>query len=329
MVQEADERGTARAASGTSSTADRDSIARVVANVERAVRGKREAVELAVTALVAGGHLLIEDVPGTAKSTLARALAKSVDASFRRVQFTADLLPADVLGCSVWSERAGAFQFQRGPIFAHVVLADELNRATPRTQSGLLECMNTGAVSIDGETRPLPSPFFVVATQNPLEFEGTYPLPESQLDRFLIRLRLGYPGREAERILLSDPRACDAVEDLGAVLDLDALNALRASVDRVRLDDALIDYVLDLVTRSREDSRFLLGASPRSSIGLARASRAAALVAGRDFVVPDDIKRLAPAVLGHRVVPSPIAGDHADGARLVAELLEEIPAPPR
>ncbi|MHC4261581.1 MAG: AAA family ATPase [Planctomycetota bacterium] len=310
-------------------TANGDPVARLIANVERAVRGKREAVELAVTALIARGHLLIEDVPGTGKSTLARALARSIDGSFRRIQFTNDLLPADVLGLSIWSTREERFRFQAGPIFANVVLADELNRATPRTQSGLLECMGTGQVTVDGKTHPLPAPFFVVATQNPLEFEGTYPLPESQLDRFLLRIELGYPDRDAERSLLASPEASRAVETLEPVIDLAALSDLQNRAEAVRIEDELLGYALDIVSATRATSQLLLGASPRAGLGLVAAARARALVAGRDHLLPDDIKRLAPLVLGHRVVTSPTPGGETNGCAVVESLLETVPAPPR
>jgi len=309
-----------------------DVVERLVANVERAVLGKREAVRLAVVGLLAEGHVLLEDVPGTGKTTLAQALARSLDLGFRRIQFTADLLPSDVLGLSVHDAQSGRFVFHPGPVFTPVLLADELNRTPPRTQSALLEAMNARCVTIEGEARELPRPFFVIATQNPLEFEGTYPLPESQLDRFLLRVRLGYPSRAVERELLlaqAHGRPLDALEP---VVEHDELFALFARVRAVRVADAILEHLLSIVAATREGGPFLLGASPRAALGLFRASQALACIEGRDFVVPDDVRSLAVPCLAHRVVPVDrlrldpgAASDPAD--ELVAELVERLPVP--
>ena len=303
-------------------------LPRLVENVERVVYGKREPVTLAVVGLLAQGHVLLEDAPGTGKTTLARALARSVDLAFRRVQFTSDLLPSDVLGVAVHDAASGEFVFKPGPIFGHVILADELNRTTPRTQSALLEAMNEGRVSVEGRTRDLPRPFLVVATQNPLEFEGTYPLPEAQLDRFLLRIEMGYPARDDERRILLAQAAGDPLDELAPVLTRDELLAAIDAVRGVRVDPSLVDYVLDLLEATRSSSRFLLGLSSRAGIGLHRAAQALAALEGRDYCVPDDVKRLAVPVLAHRVVPRPAHGaEPADGRRLIADLVERTPVP--
>ncbi len=303
-------------------------LPRLVANVERVVLGKRQAVTLAVVGLLAEGHVLLEDAPGTGKTTLARVLARSVDLEFRRVQFTSDMLPSDVLGVSVHDAARGEFVFQPGPVFANVLLADELNRTSPRTQSALLEAMNERRVSVDGRPRELPRPFLVVATQNPLEFEGTYPLPESQLDRFLLRIEMGYPPREAERNVILAQAGGDPESELRPVLSRADLVAAIDAVRAVRVDASILEYVLDLLEATRSGSRFLLGLSSRAGIGLYRAAQALAALKGRDYCLPDDVKRLAVPVLAHRVVPRPVHGESAgDGRRLIEELVRQVPVP--
>ena len=301
----------------------------LVANVERVILGKPEAVRLCVVALLAEGHILLEDVPGTGKTTLARALATSIDVDFKRIQFTSDLLPSDVLGLSVHSSKRERFVFQPGPIFGNVVLADELNRTSPRTQSALLECMNEGAVSIDGVVHQLPRPFLVVATQNPLEFEGTYPLPESQLDRFLLRIRMGYPARHVERDLLRSRLQDDPMDRLGSVIDGPTLLRACAAARRVRVADELLDYALSFVEATRRPAEFLLGASPRAALSWVRGAQALALLEGRDFCLPDDLKRLALPVFAHRVVPLGGVGAEESAASelALAEVLERLPVP--
>lgn len=275
-------------------------LQRLRAAVEQALEGKSETVELALVALLARGHVLIDDVPGVGKTTLARSLAKAVGGEMRRVQFTSDLLPSDVLGVSVYDQRTGEFRFREGPIFCNVLLADEINRASPRTQSALLEAMNEGQVSMDGQTRPLPSPFFVLATQNPQDFVGTFPLPESQLDRFMVRLRIGYPPPQVEaRLLLGD--GGDRAKDVPTILDPARLVALQHEVERVRLDPALAAYLQAILHATRTAPTLSLGASTRAGINLARAARARALLRGRAYVIADDVHDLAVPVLAHRV----------------------------
>ncbi|HEY1959802.1 MAG TPA: MoxR family ATPase [Polyangiaceae bacterium] len=298
--------------------------------VEGALEGKQEAVELALVALLARGHLLVEDVPGVGKTTLARALAKAVGGEIRRVQFTSDLLPSDVLGVSVFDQRSGDFVLRQGPIFANVVLADEINRASPRTQSALLEAMNEGQVSLDGQTIPLPDPFLVIATQNPQDFAGTFPLPESQLDRFILRIRLGYAPPDVEMRLILEGKV-DTVTDVPQVLDPARLVALQREVDRVTLDGALASYLHQLVLSTRSAPTLSLGASMRGAILLGKAARAQALLRGRTYCIADDIHDLAVPVLAHRVR----LASHADGftptrdeaEAAVREIVARIPVP--
>ncbi len=268
--------------------------------VEGALEGKPEAVELALVALLARGHVLIEDVPGVGKTTLARGLAKAVGGEMRRVQFTSDLLPSDVLGVSVYDQRSGDFVLRHGPIFSNILLADEINRASPRTQSALLEAMNDGQVSLDGKSIPLPEPFLVIATQNPQDFTGTFPLPESQLDRFMVRIRIGYPPAHVETRLMLEPEA-DRVEHVPVVLDPQSLVALQRDVDRVSIDASLGTYLQALISATRTTPALALGASTRAGMNLSRAARARALLQGRRFCIADDIHDLAIPLLAHRV----------------------------
>jgi MoxR-like ATPase len=309
-------------------TAD-PALAALRSGVESVFVGKPAVVRNLLVGLLSGGHVLVEDVPGVGKTTLARALARCVGGSFSRIQFTPDLLPSDVVGASVWDARRSVFDFRPGPVFASVVLADEINRATPRTQAALLEAMGEGQVTVDGATHPLPRPFLVVATQNPHEFEGTFPLPESELDRFLLRVRLGYPTPDEERRIVRGQDTAAALDRLQPALDGAAVIRLQEEVRAVRVDDSVMDYVLRLTTETRRSPSLSLGASPRASAMLYRASQALARMEGRDFVLPDDAKRLAVPVLAHRLVsraaPSGDAPD--DREDVVRRLLETVEVP--
>lgn len=303
-------------------------LAALQKNIGQVFLGKPEAIRFAVIALLAEGHLLLEDVPGVGKTLLAKALARSLDCRFNRIQFTPDLLPGDLIGITIYREKPGEFVFQPGPLFAEIVLADEINRATPRTQSALLEAMSERQVTIDGETRKLGPPFLVVATQNPHEFEGTYPLPESQLDRFLLRVKVGYPDRAAERAILTQHRAGEPVESLQPVLRTAEVLALQAKVRDVRVDDSISDYLLKIVDETRKHPDIVLAASTRAALGLYRAAQAHALLDGRDYTVPDDVKVLAESVLAHRLVSRGwSAGGHPDAAPVVREILQRVEVP--
>jgi len=273
-------------------------------SMARAIFGKEDVIQLALITLLARGHLLIEDVPGVGKTTLAQALAKSFHCSFQRIQFTSDLLPSDVLGVSVYNPETREFEFRQGPVFANVVLADEINRTTPRTQSALLEAMNEAQVTVDGRTMPLPQPFLVIATQNPVEHHGTYPLPESQLDRFLMRIKMGYPSSETERQILRNHSADNHADGVQAVADVTDMLSMQETVSRVRVDGSLHDYALEIVNRTRKSEQLALGVSPRGTLMLQRAAQARAFLEGRDYCLPDDFKQLAVAVFSHRVVAS-------------------------
>jgi MoxR-like ATPase len=309
---------------------DLDLVSALRKNIESVILGKSEVVRLAVTALLARGHVLIEDIPGIGKTALARATARSIACGFRRIQFTPDLLPSDVTGVSVFDPDRKDFAFKRGPIFSNIVLADEINRATPRTQSALLEAMGENRVSVDGATHPLPAPFMVIATQNPLEFTGTYPLPESQLDRFLMVLRMGYPTLEEERLILSSRAASDPVEALQPAVSAEEVNKLCDKVPEVRMDDAVTGYLLEIVNRTRNEKNLLAGVSPRGAIHLARASRAHALVDGRDYASPDDVKAVAVNVLSHRVIERRVRASQdgrTSAGHIVRKILQEVPVP--
>jgi MoxR-like ATPase len=313
-------------------------LRQVESAIETSIRGKTEAVRLALVCLLARGHLLIEDVPGVGKTTLAQSLARSVDGSFHRLQFTSDMLPSDVLGVSIYNAHSGQFDFKPGPVFTNFLLADEINRTTPKTQSALLEAMNEQQISVEGKTLPLPDPFMVIATQNPAEHHGTYPLPESQLDRFLMRVRIGYPDPANEREIIRQPEARHG-EATPRVLSLEALLELQNAVKQVAVDDAIVDYMLTIVERTRSHEGLALGVSPRGAQAFYRAAQAYALLEGREFVVPDDAKSLAPKVFGHRVVPAARSGlasrrngssmstGATAGERIIEELLAGIEVP--
>jgi MoxR-like ATPase len=307
-----------------------DLIRRLEDNVSRALVGKPEAVRLAVVGLIARGHLLIEDVPGVGKTTLAAALARSIGGGFQRIQFTSDMLPSDVLGVSVWEPKLSEFVFKPGPLFTNIVLADEINRTTPKTQSSLLEAMNEAQVSLDHSTYPLPQPFMVLATQNPREYEGTYPLPESQLDRFLLRIRIGYPEAADEKEVLRGALAPSPAR-LGPVLSIDEVLELQEAAEQVKAEESVLDYLVTLVTATRRSPLLALGVSPRGSLALLRAARARALTDGRNYLLPDDIKELAVSALAHRVmVKARMSGTGSgsmDGEAAIRAIVQDVPVP--
>lgn len=301
---------------------------RLVANLEKVIVGKRHTVELTVISLLCQGHLLIEDVPGVGKTVLARSLARSLGCSFKRLQFTPDMLPSDVTGVSIFNQVTREFEFRPGPIMAQIVLADEINRATPKTQSALLEAMEERQITVDGITHKLPSPFMVMATQNPIEYEGTFPLPEAQLDRFLLRVRLGYPGINDEISILDLQQLRHPIETLETVITVEELQQAQEAIKQVFVSPAIKRYVVEIIRATRENSDVYLGASPRGSLGLFRVGQARAAILGRDFVLPDDIKAMAPYVLAHRVVVSPAARlRNMSSDKIVGEILTTLPVP--
>jgi len=301
---------------------------RVVGNLEHVIVGKSQALELVVIGLLCQGHVLIEDVPGVGKTMLARSLAKSLDCTFNRIQFTPDMLPSDVTGVSIYNQQSKDFEFRAGPIMGQIVLADEVNRATPKTQAALLEAMEERQITVDGVTHPLPDPFMVLATQNPIEYEGTFPLPEAQLDRFLLRVRMGYPSAGEEVRILGGHQLRHPIETLGPVVKTKELLSAIAAIRKIHVSPIIQKYIVDLVGRTRQNTDVYLGASPRGSLSLFRASQARAALDGRDYVLPDDIKALAVPVLGHRIIVSPAARLRELSAdRIVQEVVYNVPVP--
>jgi MoxR-like ATPase len=315
----------------TTATAAASRLADLQRGIARVVKGKEDVIQLALTTLLARGHLLIEDVPGVGKTTLAQALARSFHCSFQRIQFTSDMLPSDVIGISVYNPGAQTFEFKPGPLFANIILADEINRTTPKTQSALLEAMNESQITIDSHTHPLPKPFLVLATQNPIEHHGTYPLPESQLDRFLMRIRMGYPARAAEKEILRNHSSHAGAEQAEPLMDAADVLALQEAVAQVKVDDSLLDYALEFVERTRQSEQLSLGVSPRGAVMLHRAAQARAFLEGRDFCLPDDFKRLILPVFAHRVVVSSryvsIQKKSEQAEAILREILETVRVP--
>ncbi len=306
-----------------------EKLERLRENIASVFIGKPDAVSQMLIGLLARGHVLIEDVPGVGKTVLARAMARSLDCRFARIQLTPDMLPSDILGVSVYNDKTGLFDYKPGPIFANIVLADEINRTTPRTQSALLEAMNDTQVSVDGRVVPIEPPFMVIATQNPFEFEGTYLLPENQLDRFILRIRIGYPSREDERLILIEQPDRAPLEALRPVMDATDVAGVQALADDVQIDDALMDYLQDIVEATRRHDAFEIGVSPRGAMSLLKAARASALLGGRDYTIPDDVKELVPAVFSHRVVSKSYLhdGHTASNDQIIREILEQVPVP--
>ncbi len=301
---------------------------RLVNNVEKVIVGKREAVELAAISLLCRGHLLIEDVPGTGKTVLAKAIAKSIGCAFRRIQFTPDMLPSDVTGVSLFNQKTREFEFREGPIFAQIVLADEINRATPKTQAALLEAMEERQVTVDGVTRSLASPFLVLATQNPIEYEGTFPLPEAQLDRFMLRVHLGYPDGQQEMTIMDSQQYRHPLEEIGQVVEVQELMEAQEAVKAVYVDEKIKTYIIELVSATRKHADVYLGASPRGSLVLYRTAQARAAMSLRDYVLPDDIKYLAPSCLAHRMIVSPSARiKDITADAVINDILKSIPVP--
>lgn len=303
-------------------------IQAIIENIEKVMIGKREVAELSVVALLAEGHVLLEDVPGVGKTMMVRALAKSVGAEFKRIQFTPDLLPSDVVGVSIYNPKTMEFEFRPGPIVGNIILADEINRTSPKTQSSLLESMEEGSVTIDGNTLQIPKPFFVMATQNPIEYEGTYPLPEAQLDRFLLKIKMGYPTREQEMEVLRRAEGGALIDHLQSVLSVENLLNLQRQVKEVFIEDTIKGYIVDLATKTRDNSYVYLGTSPRASIALMKAAQAYAFMNGRTFVIPDDVQYLAPFVFSHRLILNPEARyDGVTAEKIVERIVTKTTVP--
>ncbi|MBI4868728.1 MAG: MoxR family ATPase [Candidatus Wallbacteria bacterium] len=316
---------------GSTSAPGADPVRQLEESIERIIVGKRQVVRLTIAALLARGHVLIEDVPGVGKTTLAHALARSLDCSFQRIQFTNDLLPSDIVGVSVFDSKTGEFSFKPGPLFANVVLADEINRTTPKTQSCLLEAMNEAQVSVDGRTYALPKPFLIIATQNPVEYHGTFPLPESQMDRFMVRLRMGYPSSADERRILTSGNPALSVMQMDSVLHGADIIQIQNRVETVRVDGSIVDYLLRLVEVTRSSPLIELGISPRGALALYRLCQAFALVEGRDYCIPDDVKQLALPALAHRLILSskvnPTGRGGMQAGEILGELMDSVPVP--
>jgi MoxR-like ATPase len=303
-------------------------VEKIINNVEKVIVGKREAVELAVIALISQGHLLIEDTPGVGKTMLARSLAKSINCSFKRIQFTPDMLPGDITGVSVYNQKIGDFEFRPGPVIAQVVLADEINRATPKVQSALLESMAERQITVDGVTHVMPSPFHVLATQSPIEYEGTFPLPEAQLDRFLLRISMGYPSLSEEIAIIEKQQYIHPIEQIDHIVDTSDVLILQETVKKIYVDDLVKQYIVSLVEATRNHPSIYLGASPRGSLALFRTAQARALLQGRDFTLPDDVKALAEPALAHRSLLYPSAQSQDGSSRAcITEILETVPVP--
>ena len=306
-------------------------VAKLVDNIEKVIFGKREVVKLCIVGLLAKGHVLIEDVPGIGKTTLAQGLARSINCSFTRIQFTSDMLPADIIGVSILDPQTNQFEFRKGPIFSSIVLADEVNRTPPKSQSALLEAMGENSVSVDGVTRKLPAPFMVLATQNPVEHEGTYILPEAQLDRFLLRVEIGYPGAEDEMRIMRKRGSQATIEEMKPVLEVEDVLELQRATEAVHVDDSVANYMLAIVQGTREHEHVRLGASPRGSLALFEACQGKALVEGRDFVTPDDVKEMVVPVMSHRILVRSRGGTLAASSRergqIIADIMKKIPVP--
>lgn len=306
----------------------REEIIKVIKNIEKVIEGKRKVIEYVLTALLAEGHVLIEDVPGVGKTMLAKSLTKSIDCKFKRIQFTPDLLPSDITGVSVYSQKTQDFNFREGVVFANIILADEINRASPKTQSSLLECMEEKQVTVDGITYKLNIPFLVVATQNPIEYEGTYPLPEAQLDKFIMHITMGYPTHSDELVILEKHGTHPAIDDISPVCTGEDVNRWIEVTKTIFVNESIKDYLVSIVEQTRKNDKLYLGSSPRGSLGLLKTSKALALIRGRDYVIPHDIKEMVTLVLAHRIILTPEARMHGENAfDILNEILKKIPTP--